>query len=526
MSRAIIYCRVSSEEQVKGFSLENQERICRDYCERNHWNVIKVFIEPGESAKTVNRPAFKEALEFCRHKENAVEFFVIYAISRFCRNTEDHVVVAARLRKYGVNLRSASEPIDESHMGRFMENVLASFADLDNGMRAQACLGGLKSALGAGQWPFLAPLGYRNQKNIDNKPIIVADDERGPLIRLAFEKFATERYSIKQVHDESTALGLKTRSGKKVPKQTFHKILRNPFYAGWLVVSKWSERRRGNFEALVEQDTFDRVQAILAGRNPNVTPHQRNRPDFPLRGLAKCGKCGGAMTGGWSTGRSKRYPYYHCSKNCKGMNLRAEELEQQFLLLLNSFGMRPKLIASYNEIMRDVWKQKNAEADQLTAAHQRRLGDLKERRQRLFDAFIYMRAINEVTFHEQSKQLDDEVADVNLALVSASPSALNIDAVLEFTGQVMSNAGQLWAKLSLDQKQMFCLVLFPNGFTITEDGEIGTAASCCPFELLQQKTPDKSVVVEHLVSSWNQVLVWLRQMDQLRQSLNSLPAAA
>ena len=51
----IIYCRVSSKEQVDGTSLESQEAACRDYAHRNGIEVVKVFIERGESAKFADR---------------------------------------------------------------------------------------------------------------------------------------------------------------------------------------------------------------------------------------------------------------------------------------------------------------------------------------------------------------------------------------------------------------------------------------------------------------------------------------
>ena len=65
----IIYCRVSSQEQVQGTSLTMQERYCRQYAEREHIKVLECFIEEGESAKTTNRTEFQKALAFCADKK-------------------------------------------------------------------------------------------------------------------------------------------------------------------------------------------------------------------------------------------------------------------------------------------------------------------------------------------------------------------------------------------------------------------------------------------------------------------------
>ena len=63
--KGIIYVRVSSEEQVKGTSLDEQKRACRDYCKSNGIELVEVFCEEGESAKNLklnNRKEFLRAL--------------------------------------------------------------------------------------------------------------------------------------------------------------------------------------------------------------------------------------------------------------------------------------------------------------------------------------------------------------------------------------------------------------------------------------------------------------------------------
>jgi predicted site-specific integrase-resolvase len=62
VSRAVVYIRVSTSEQVENFSLDTQERACREYCDREELDVDRVFREEGESAKTANRPKLQELL--------------------------------------------------------------------------------------------------------------------------------------------------------------------------------------------------------------------------------------------------------------------------------------------------------------------------------------------------------------------------------------------------------------------------------------------------------------------------------
>ena len=62
---AVIYCRVSTKEQVQNLSLDTQRRRCVEYCAQNGWAVRRVFVEEGESAKTANRPQLREMVKFC-----------------------------------------------------------------------------------------------------------------------------------------------------------------------------------------------------------------------------------------------------------------------------------------------------------------------------------------------------------------------------------------------------------------------------------------------------------------------------
>src|SRR2546423_14160557 len=69
--KAVIYTRVSTEEQVKGgTSLSGQKAACEEYCERQGYKVAKSFVEEGESAKTANRTELKALLTYCREAKD------------------------------------------------------------------------------------------------------------------------------------------------------------------------------------------------------------------------------------------------------------------------------------------------------------------------------------------------------------------------------------------------------------------------------------------------------------------------
>ena len=123
--RAVIYCRVSTKDQVQNLSLPTQQKVCAEFCLRQGWEVDRVFVEEGESAKTANRTELKNLLAYCREHKGRIQCVVVYSVNRFAREKHDHYLLRAQLQRLGVTLRSATEPIDDSSTGKLMEGIEA-----------------------------------------------------------------------------------------------------------------------------------------------------------------------------------------------------------------------------------------------------------------------------------------------------------------------------------------------------------------------------------------------------------------
>src|SRR3989344_2789336 len=90
---ALIYVRVSTEEQTQGYSLQSQEKQCKEYVSRSQWKTIEVFRDEGFSAKTTDRPALKRMQEYCMKNIGRVGYVVVWRVDRFSRNTLDHLML-------------------------------------------------------------------------------------------------------------------------------------------------------------------------------------------------------------------------------------------------------------------------------------------------------------------------------------------------------------------------------------------------------------------------------------------------
>jgi len=150
-TKAVIYCRVSTKEQAANLSLPTQLKACREYCQRNGFEVVEVFEDAGESAKTTDSPDFQRMLWYCMANKKPVSFVVINSLNRFPRNVNDHAIIKTLLLRLGISLRSVSEPISDDSVGRFTENMLAAVAQFDNDIRADSTKAAGRAPVGPGR---------------------------------------------------------------------------------------------------------------------------------------------------------------------------------------------------------------------------------------------------------------------------------------------------------------------------------------------------------------------------------------
>ncbi len=475
----------------QNLSLSTQEQQCRMYCAQNGWEVGRVFIEQGESAKTTNRPEFRNLLIYCRENKKKVDFVVVYSLSRFSRHTTDHHSVKAVLSSFGVRLRSATEPIDDSSSGKFIESMIAAVSQFDNDVRAERTIVGMRAAAEEGRWPFPPSIGYR-MVSTNSFSRMEQDPERAPLIRSAFELFATGTYEQDQVLKKVTAKGLRTRKGKKLTLQTFSSMLRKPIYSGRISIPTWGIDTRGDFKAIVTDEIFSRVQAVLSGRRTIAESYTKQHPDFPLRHFVRCGSCDQPLTGSWSSGRSRKYAYYRCkNSNCKAVNTPKSRMEDSFINLLQHLTPKPQYTELFQAVVLDVWKDQQAAASKIRQDLQTRIEKLLERKNRLDDAYIFERTIDQSTYQTQLSRLREDQILAEIELNDAKVEELDIETVLNFALQTVGDPSTFWLDGDLDQKQRFQKVMFPAGLTF--DGkEFGTAATCLAFSYLREISSGQS----------------------------------
>ena len=495
MIGAIIYIRVSTKEQTENLSLSTQLKACEAYCERQGFEVLARFREEGESAKTADRTELQKLLHFCRTNKGRVQFVVVFNLTRFAREKYDHFALRAHLKSLGISLRSATEPIDDTSTGKLMEGVLAAFAQFDNDVRSERTRGGMKAALELGCWTFLAPLGYLNAPRSTGRSL-VPDPERAPLVKRAFQDFSTGRFTKQEVLKNVNDLGLTTRRGRPVPSQTFDAMLRNPVYIGRVDVPDYGISTRGDFEPLLNERVFYRVQAILDGRLELTAPRQRNDPDFPLRGYVRCEACGKPLTASWSKGRSDYYAYYHCRGRCRAANISKTKLEEMFVDELTRLQPTAGFMRLVKDRVLHAWRDLKADAKRRIVEVERKQKTIQERLDRLDEAFLYERSIDIERYDRHRDKLREELTLVQMDRHASELEEMDVEGILAFAERVLPSASNLWVQSSLNQKQRLQQLFFPDGIRFDGKTLVGTGLTLPVFNYLSPISDEKKELVD------------------------------
>lgn len=515
--RAVIYCRVSTVEQAQNLSLPTQEHACRAYCAREGYDVAQVFVDAGESAKTVDRPAFLQLLAYCQKKAHGVHAVLVHSLTRFSRNSADHHAIAALLRGSGVTLRSATEPIDESPVGKLMEAILAGVAQFDNDVKSARSIEGMKAAVAKGRWVWQAPLGYRpGDRRTPGAPSIEPDPVTAPLIREAFTCLADGRLTGRRLNARLAGLGLTGRKGGALALSRLYAMLRNPVYTGRIENAGWQTSIAGDFQPIVSAELFAAVQQRLDADVPTTATRHRNHPDFPLRRFVRCASCRGPLTGSWSKGRTQRYGFYHCRKGCT--RTRRQDLEQAFLALMDRMRPHADFLHDFRAIALDVWRVAQRQEQSQQQVLQKRLAGLQAKLSHLDRVFLFEQRIDDVTYQQQRDELRQAMTLTRMDLRAAAEAEVDVESLLAFAEHVLVHASALWtAAATTDERMRMQATLFPDGLVWRmgkgSAGEFVEPATCLDVFELRGSATNVDGLASPTGPTWNHLLRWLQHMQ-------------
>ena len=309
MKSYFAYIRVSTVKQGEhGSSLQEQKSAIEAYAARHSLHIAQWFEEMETAAKQGRREFTKLTKKLRQGRATGV---IIHKIDRSALNLKDWAGLG-ELIDSGVEVLFAHEGLDmQTRGGRLAADIQAVVAaDFIRNLRDEVRKG-FYGRLKQGYYPLAAPRGYLDCGKAKVKEICPVT---GPLVRQAFELYATGKYSLELLRLEMAERGLCSRGSQPLSFNGMSTMLHNPFYMGLMRIRTTGELFEGKHAPLITKKLFDQVQAILEGRQyPRIEKHE-----YLFRRLVTCAACGRSLTGERQKGRV----YYRChDRGCKGVSV-------------------------------------------------------------------------------------------------------------------------------------------------------------------------------------------------------------
>ncbi len=360
-----IYTRVSTIEQVEGYSINAQKTELEKHCESKGYKIVGYYNDAGITGTSIKkRTQFKSLLNDIQNKGN-IDAIMIWKLSRISRKMVDLVNILDYLEDNNVYLISTSDNIDTSSKKDKSFIYLAGiFAEMERDNIVSNAKNGMRQRAREGKWNGgTPPLGYSYSP--ENGLTII--EEEASTVRKIFELYTNKNYGYSKICQYlNTRLDVYyTKKRNAWSYATVKSVLDNPVYIGkirWGVREEWNKKRRsgitddyilsdGIHTPIVAQDLWDRTieKRRLVGHKPSKKVHIT----YLLSGLPKCPECGGSMT----SHRIKKkkdsneyYRYYACSRwantktECKPNLIYAEKTENFIINKINEFINQPNVL--------------------------------------------------------------------------------------------------------------------------------------------------------------------------------------
>ena len=361
-----LYCRLSQEDERLGesMSIQNQKEMLLGYAKENRFPNPVFYIDDGYTGTNFDRPGFQQMLSDMQNGK--ISTLVTKDLSRLGRDStmvgyyQKYVFPQLEVRYLAVNdnYDSANPNSTDNDMALF-KNLFNEFYPLDTSRKIRA-VNRMKGESGK-TLTTIIPYGYIKDPDDPNHWIV--DEEAAEVIKHIFTLCLEGRgpsQIAKQLAEEKILSPTAYKIEKGLPVNSkandnpFHwdsativGILERREYTGCTVAFKtytnslWDKKQRRNpienqiitpdtHEAIIDQDTFDKVQIIREKRHRKT----KTGKSHMFSSLLYCYNCGSNMYYCTANNFESKQDFFECSghhkdhQECKTHFIRAEILEE------------------------------------------------------------------------------------------------------------------------------------------------------------------------------------------------------
>jgi site-specific DNA recombinase len=396
VKRAVIYTRVSTEEQTKGHSLENQKQKCIDKAKELGCEDWIIFEEAGVSGEIATRPALMDAIELTQ-RDRSIKYFICTDPDRLSRKLSNLLVLTEQIEKRA-ELVFIDFDRQENEEGELFYAIRGSIAQFEKALIRRRTMNGKLKAASEGKWTHWPDIyGY---DFVDGQ--VVVNESEAKIVRLIFQYGA--QMGVKNICDRLAMMGIPSPRARKTvwSGTTVRRILNNEsYYTGKTYIRKYStagthlnkyienpedkyERTLRPKEEWIEMHippiiTEEEFKAA-ARRQANARRRFDGKPKhkYLLSGLIRCGLCGST----WH-GVTTKHKYYVCTlrspgpragsglDKCKAGFVHCEDIDNAVWKVVRSWIESDEAVRKFNE--QQISQMESTRSTEIDVLRQREL---------------------------------------------------------------------------------------------------------------------------------------------------------
>jgi site-specific DNA recombinase len=484
---AVIYLRVSSDGQVnkahnpEGYSIPAQREACERHAANLGAEVVAEFVEAGYSGTSLRRPALQQMLTVLPKLRPT--YVIFYDLSRVAREEGDAFWLLSEIRRHGSKLESTVERIDDSPQGLLLFAVMAGVNAFRSRGDAEKVKLGMARKHSEGGTVGRAPIGYLNaREKIEGREVrvIQADPECAPLVKLAFDAFATSNYSLTSLCEMLDEIGLRTpQTPKTAPaplsRANVHRMLTNDYYRG-VVTCNGAKNPNGRHRALIDEETFKKVQEVLEAHR--LSGERDRKHTHYLKGSIYCGSCGRRMVYSQVRGRGGVYEYFGClsrpgrGEQCAGRHMQVGDVERAIERYYRNIRLTQRQRESVRQEVERYAGELAKNAQKESARHAERLQELQRQQQKLLHLH-YAGSVDEEVVAAEQERIERERADAHKWATAATRDLREVKNALKEALTLLTDTDIRYLEATPHTRRLLNQTLFKALLVL--DGEVSEA---------------------------------------------------
>ena len=320
---AVAYARYSSAGQ-RDVSIDQQLADIRAFAKREGYTIVHEYADHARSGfkNTSSRTAFQSMIAAA--SEGSYDTIIAWKVDRFGRNREDSAIYKGKLRRFGVRVIYAMEPIPEGSAGVLLEGMLEATAEWYSRQLSENVTRGMTDNANKCLYNGTRVYGY----SVNSFHRYAINPEEAAVVRDIFSLYRSG-HSSAMIARKLNLRGLLTPRGCRWSSQGILRIISNERYTGVYI---WGDvRTPGGIPAIISETEFQEAQRMKKKTARHV---EQGITDYFLTGKVFCGLCGAAMVGDSGTSKTgKRHYYYSCinrkhRKACDKKSVSKSSLEE------------------------------------------------------------------------------------------------------------------------------------------------------------------------------------------------------